>query len=147
MRGKALNKSPDVGQLVTAHVRLELGEPEGEPSAMDSDLTYDPADPYALTMIFKTGTVPVRWTFGRDLLLNGIYEPTGEGDVHVWPCLGSDGSAVVIFELNSPDGDVFVQASSRDVSQFVNAMLVSVPEGTEGNHVDLDAELSGFFSA
>ena len=45
--------------------------------------------------------VEVCWTFARELLLDGQYEPTGDGDVHVWPCLSPRGDAVVI---RGPDG-------------------------------------------
>ena len=64
----------------------------------------------------------MRWTFGRDLLCEGLYEPSGDGDVHVWPCLDSDGHAVVIIELCSPDGEALVQAKTGDLSVFVERM-------------------------
>jgi hypothetical protein len=66
--------------------------------------------------------------------------------VHVWPCLAGDGTAVVIVELSSPEGQVLVQASSRDVARFISAMLSSVPLGDEARYVDLDAELAGLLA-
>jgi hypothetical protein len=64
----------------------------------------------------------------------------------VWPCLSSDGSAVVIIELCSPDGELLVQASSRNVSNFVSGMLASVPDGQESAFVDFDDELAQILS-
>ena len=61
----------------------------------------------------------VRWTFGRDLLIGGLYEPTGDGDVHVWPCLDTDAHSVVMIELCSPDGEALVQARTSDITAFV----------------------------
>ena len=65
-------------------------------------LTMDPGKLEAATTVFMTGTNTVRWTFGRELLCEGLYEPSGDGDVHVWPCLDSDGRAVVIIEPAPP---------------------------------------------
>ena len=132
---------------VTQRVRLELIDATGGATPMDADLSYDPRDPYAVTAVFMTIAGQVRWTFGRDLLVEGLYEPTGDGDVHVWPCLSSSGSAVVIIELCSPDGELLVQASSRKVTSFVGAMLGSVPDGQESSFVDFDDELAQILSA
>src|SRR5690349_12653864 len=46
------------------------------------DLEYDPSDPYAVRFTFHLpGDAPVTWVFARELLLDGISRPTGEGDV------------------------------------------------------------------
>ena len=127
---------------VTQAVTLELIDHTGAVTPIESELHYDPRDPYAVTAVFMTGASQVRWTFGRDLLLEGLYEPSGDGDVHVWPCLDSDGHAVVIIELCSPDGELLVQAGSRNVTGFVQAMLDSVPDGQESAFVDFDDELA-----
>jgi len=135
-------KQTKTAQVVTENVALEFVDPQGEATAIDADLVFAPADPYAVTMVFRTGLQEVRWTFGRELLMEGLYEPSGDGDVHVWPCLSSDGSAVVIIELCSPDGELLVQAHSRSVNRFVGAMLASVPDGQESAFVDFDTELT-----
>ena len=135
-------KQTKTAQVVTENVELEFVDPQGEATSIDADLVFDPADPYAATMVFRTGVQEVLWTFGRELLVEGRYEPTGDGDVHVWPCLSSDGAAVVIVELCSPEGEVLVQTSTRGVDAFVSAMLSSVPAGQEGVHLDFDDELA-----
>ena len=113
-------KQTKTAQVVTENVELEFVDPQGEATTIDADLVFDPADPYAVTMVFRTGMQEVLWTFGRVLLVEGLHEPTGDGDVHVWPCLSSNGSAVVIIELCSPDGELLVQASSRNVTMHFN---------------------------
>ena len=110
---------------------------------LDAEWQYSPSDPFAVTVVMRTDVQEVAWTFGRDLLIDGRYEPTGDGDVHVWPCLSSNGSAVVIIELCSPDGELLVQADTKQVNEFVTDMLVAVPIGTET--MDFDAELERFF--
>jgi hypothetical protein len=132
---------------VSQSIALELIDPSGEATPMRADLSFDPSDPYAVTATFQTATGPVRWTFGRDLLMEGLYEPTGDGDVHVWPCLDSDGHAVVIVELCSPDGEALVQARSGDVTLFVDRMTSLVAPGTESEHLDLDAAIAAIFAA
>lgn len=132
---------------VTQAFSLELIDPTGAVTPIEAELQYDAADPYAVTTVFMTGATRVRWTFGRDLLASGLYEPSGDGDVHVWPCLDSDGLAVVIIELSSPDGEALVQARTGDLSSFVERMSKAVEPGTESDHVDVDAALAAIFIA
>lgn len=140
-QGEIKMKQTKTAQVITESVELEFVDPQGEATSIDADLVFDPADPYAVTMVFRTGVQEVLWTFGRELLVEGLYEPTGDGDVHVWPCLSSSGSAVVIIELCSPDGELLVQAGSRVVAGFVAQMLASVPQDQESAFVDFDNEL------
>lgn len=140
-------KQTQAAQVVTEKVELEFVDPQGEATSIDADLLFDPADPYAITMVFRTGAQEVLWTFGRELLVEGRYEPTGDGDVHVWPCLSSEGGAVVIIELCSPDGELLVQAPSRSVDHFVTAMFDSVPDGQESAFVNFDDELTSILTA
>jgi hypothetical protein len=133
-------------KVVTHSIELDLVDPQGDATSIEADLIFDPADPYAVTMVFRTGEQEVLWTFGRELLLEGRYEPAGDGDVHVWPCLSSEGKAVVIVELCSPQGEVLVQTATRNVDHFVAAMLTSVPDGQESAFVDFDDELAAVLS-
>ena len=111
---------------------------------LSADFSYSPADPFAVAMTLSTVTGPVTWTFARDLLVEGQYEPTGEGDVHVWPCLSPCGEAVVIIELDSPAGETLLQFPSRAVQDFVYASLETVPSSTES--VDVDTWLEALFA-
>ena len=128
-------------------VTLELIDPTGAVTPIEAELHYDPRDPYAVTTVFMTGTSQVRWTFGRDLLVEGLYEPSGDGDVHVWPCLDSDGHAVVIIELCSPDGEALVQAKTGDLSSFVDRMSKAVEIGNESAHLNVDEAIKAIFAA
>jgi hypothetical protein len=132
---------------VTQPLTLELIDPTGAVTPIDAELHYDPRDPYAVTTVFMTGASQVRWTFGRDLLTDGLYEPSGDGDVHVWPCLDSDGHAVVIIELCSPDGEALVQAKTGDLSTFVERMSAAVQPGHESDHIDMDATINAILTA
>ncbi len=103
---------------------------------LSAEFNYNPADPWAVTMTLSTLAGPVEWTFARDLLIEGQYEPTGDGDVHVWPCLSACGEAVVIVELDSPSGESLLQFPTRAVQDFVYASLETVPQGAESANVD-----------
>jgi Streptomyces sporulation and cell division protein, SsgA len=128
-------------RAITEQMRMEFVDTEGLSTPLTAEFEYDPADPFAVSILFTDEPAPVRWTFSRDLLIEGFYEPTGDGDVHVWPCLNTQGSAVVILELSSPSGEVLVQVSSRELSAFIHQMVAMVPQGAEGGLVDLDAEI------
>jgi hypothetical protein len=91
-----------------------------------AQLRYDVDDPYAVTMVFASDEVEVRWTFGRDLLLDGLDQPSGEGDVHLRPCLDSDGHAVVLMELHSLGAEALVQV------RFLRHPLVRPPHPLAG---------------
>jgi hypothetical protein len=132
---------------VTQGVTVELIDASGAATPIEAELQYDSNDPFAVTTVFMTGHSRVRWTFGRDLLAQGLFEPAGDGDVHVWPCLDSDGHAVVIIELCSPDGEALVQAKTGDLSSFVERMCRAVAPGTESNHLDVDAAITALLAS
>ncbi|MFE7114724.1 SsgA family sporulation/cell division regulator, partial [Streptomyces sp. NPDC057654] len=61
------------------------------------ELTYDSNDPYAITFTFHLpGDAPVTWAFARELLLDGLSQPSGEGDVHIAPASSEHLSDVFI---------------------------------------------------
>jgi hypothetical protein len=142
-----MDYSMNTTTTVTAPVQLELIDASGAATPIEAELRYDATDPYAVTTVFRTGHSEVRWTFGRDLLAEGLYEPAGDGDVHVWPCLDNQGHAVVIIELCSPDGEALVQARTGDLRSFVDRMNKAVAPGSESRLLDVDAAIAAILSA
>jgi hypothetical protein len=126
---------------VTRALTLELIDASGFATTVEAELSYDAKDPFAITASFNTGAVTVNWVFARDLLASGRYEPTGDGDVHVWPCLSARGDAVTIIELSSPDGEALMQARSIDVNDFLRRTEDVVPMGREAELIDIDEAL------
>jgi hypothetical protein len=104
-------------------------------------LVYRSDDPYAMHVTFHIGSDdPVRWTFARELLLEGVFRPCGEGDVRVWPSR-SQGRNVICLALRSPDGDALLHAPAQAIAAWLERTLRIVPPGSEGEHLDeLDAE-------
>ncbi|MCX5211687.1 SsgA family sporulation/cell division regulator [Kitasatospora sp. NBC_00240] len=106
------------------------------------DLEYDPGDPYAVRFTFHLpGDAPVTWVFARELLLDGISRPTGEGDVHIHPIGGEELTDVCIV-LHSPEGDALLRASAPPLVAFLTRADRLVPMGQELTGGELEAELA-----
>ncbi len=106
--------------------------------ALDVELGYSENDPYAVTASFGTRHGTIVWAFARDLLLDGLVEPVGDGDVSVWPAVGMRDDACVMIEFRSPDGELLVETPSRGITEFVNRSLDLVPRESESAHLDVD---------
>ena len=132
--------------LVSQVLMLELVDPSGAVAPLETELSYDPADPLAVSATFSTVAGRVRRTFGRDLLIEGLVEPVGDGDVHVWPCVDNNGNSVVIIELCSPDGEALVQGRTAEITAFVERMTRSVAPGAEAALLDVDAAVAAIFA-
>jgi hypothetical protein len=106
----------------------------GEPTLpVATRLTYDPADPYGVSMRFQTGTGAVTWTFARDLLFDGMRHRSGDGDVLIEP----DAEALRLV-LTAPSGTAEFALDAFDVAVFLEETVRLVPRGQETHSVDLD---------
>ncbi|MFF4181700.1 SsgA family sporulation/cell division regulator [Streptomyces sp. NPDC001691] len=73
-------------EAVQAEVMMNFLVSEELSFRIPVELTYEATDPYAVRMTFHLpGDAPVTWAFGRELLLDGINRPAGDGDVRVEP--------------------------------------------------------------
>jgi hypothetical protein len=132
---------------VHQHARLELVDSRGTAMPIEADFNYDSQDPFAVSATFDTAAGLVHWSFSRDLLIDGLNEPTGDGDVHVWPCLDTDGRAVVIIELCSPDGEALVQMRTELLRSFTDKMLRAVQRGEESSYLDVDGAITAILAS
>jgi hypothetical protein len=120
-------------------MRLVLSPERGVP--VPARLSYRSDDPYAVHITFHINSDrPVHWTFARDLLVEGVFRPSGQGDVRVWPTK-AEGRSVVLMALSSPDGDALLQAPVPQVSAWLERTLRAVPPGTEGGQLGIDDAL------
>ncbi|AWN27469.1 SsgA family sporulation/cell division regulator [Streptomyces sp. NEAU-S7GS2] len=109
-------------------------------------LRYRTDDPYAVHVTFHIGSdSPVSWTFARELLVEGVFRPCGDGDVRVWPTK-SDGRSLVCIALDSPDGRALLEAPAAAVSGWLERTLRVVPPGSEQRHLGLDKGLRDLFA-
>jgi len=120
-------------QRIRHRLTVELVGPRGAAS-LEAELRYDTADPYAVVISFQRGAEEVDWVFGRDLLLRGVSEPAGDGDVKVLPSLDADGRAVVVVSLAAPSGQALVEMRTRELLEFLAMTTRLVWPGTEREH-------------
>ncbi|WP_458244026.1 SsgA family sporulation/cell division regulator [Streptomyces sp. MAI_2237] len=120
-------------------LRLILSPERGVP--VPARLSYRTDDPYAVHVAFHINSRhPVAWTFSRELLVEGVFRPCGQGDVRVWPTK-TEGRSVVLMALSSPDGDALLEAPAGQVSAWLERTLRMVPPGTEGGQLGIDDAL------
>lgn len=138
---------------VQVDTALRLVVPDGSGVPVQATLRYEPSDPYAVHVIFcadlADGDEPepsVAWSFARDLLLAGLTEPAGMGDVRVWPWTGQDGQ-VVALALSSPDGHALFEVPTATLDDFLQRSYAEVPAGEEAAYVDLDAVVTELLRA
>ncbi len=105
-------------------------------------LRYLAGDPFAVHVSFHVGSeAPVHWTFARELLIEGVRQPSGHGDVRIWPTK-ADTRDVVCLALSSPDGNALVEAPTAPLTAWLERTLLLVPAGTESARLRLDDGLT-----
>jgi hypothetical protein len=103
--------------------------------------SYCADDPYAVTIEIQTrGDRFVDWVLARELLVEGLSEPAGIGDVRVRPASMGEWD-VTLIEICSPDGHAMLEVDRDLLRQFVQATIDLVPLGGEAMAVDMDAEI------
>lgn len=134
------------GSTVSAEVVFRLVVPGKAGMPLTADLHYRADDPYAVTVAFHAGDgETVEWTFGRELLALGVAGPAGLGDVKIWPSTESASGlrgVVLNIELSSPSGEARLEASAREVSDFLRRAYQAVPRGREGEWIDFEDKLA-----
>jgi hypothetical protein len=113
---------------------------------VEAELLYRRSNPYAVELSFRTEGADVVWLFGRHLLMRGVHEPAGHGDVQIRPGIDPDGHGVVVLQLLSPDGAALVEARAGDVLAFLAHTTQEVWPGTEGDHLDVDETIAALLS-
>ncbi|MFF4746352.1 SsgA family sporulation/cell division regulator [Streptomyces chengbuensis] len=115
---------------------------------MIMNLRYEPSDPYVVHAAFTTDVdsdESVEWIIGRDLLIEGLEGPAGEGDVRIWPT-GEEGYRDLYILLNSPSGTALLKAPEREFKAFLRETEAVVPRGAELRHSDFDRLLAHFLA-
>src|ERR1051326_4391410 len=106
---------------VEVETSLRLVAPDSTALAVRASLRYDPADPYAVHVLFhaeSAGGEAVSWSFARELLVTGLDEPAGIGDVRVWPWNTPRGEFVAL-ALSSPDGNALFEVPRSVLVRFL----------------------------
>ncbi|MFE9092688.1 SsgA family sporulation/cell division regulator [Streptomyces sp. NPDC007264] len=105
------------------------------------ELHYDTCDPYAVRLTFHLpGDAPVTWAFGRELLVDGVGRPCGEGDVHIAPA-EQDTFGDVLIRLQVGADQALFRSGAVPLVAFLDRTDKLVPLGQEGSLEDFDAHL------
>ncbi len=107
---------------------------ESETETVEVRLSYDAADPFAVTVDVMAPTRAMTWVFSRDLLADGLRSmvPLGEGRIRVQ-------ATSVLTEISGDDATgehVVLRLPWWNTREFVRLSQVEVPRGRETCDVD-----------
>lgn len=105
-----------------------------EAEAVEVQMTYDPADPLAVTLHLVGVGREEWWVFARDLLADGLRSlvPVGHGDVHVQAT-----SVLTEISRRDPAGAwETLRLPWWNSREFIRLSQVEVPRGSETCDVD-----------
>jgi len=105
------------------------------------ELGYETRDPYAVRLTFHLpGDAPVTWTFGRELLIDGMGGACGDGDVRIAPA-EYDTVGDVLIRLQVGADQALFRYGAAPLITFLDRTDKLVPLGQERSLADFDAHL------
>ncbi|MBE4734732.1 MULTISPECIES: SsgA family sporulation/cell division regulator [Streptomyces] len=105
------------------------------------ELRYETCDPYAVRLTFHLpGDAPVTWAFGRELLIDGVGRPCGDGDVHIAPA-DPETFGEVLIRLQVGSDQAMFRVGTAPLVAFLDRTDKLVPLGQERSLADFDALL------
>ncbi|WP_318216295.1 SsgA family sporulation/cell division regulator [Streptomyces sp. SCL15-6] len=130
-----------MGESVQAEVMMSFLVSEELSFRIPVELRYQTCDPYAVRLTFHLpGDAPVTWAFGRELLVDGVGTPCGDGDVHIAP-VDPGPLAEVLIRLQVGSDQALFRSSAAPLVAFLDRTDKLVPLGQEGALADFDAHL------
>ncbi|GCB47755.1 SsgA family sporulation/cell division regulator [Streptomyces sp. NL15-2K] len=130
-----------MGESVQAEVMMSFLVSEELSFRIPVELRYETCDPYAVRLTFHLpGDAPVTWAFGRELLIDGLGRPCGDGDVRVSPA-DPDGLGEVLIRLQVGGDQALFRSSTAPLVAFLDRTDKLVPLGQEGALGDFDSHL------
>ncbi|MEV7598344.1 SsgA family sporulation/cell division regulator [Kitasatospora sp. NPDC089797] len=125
---------------ILGHMLMRLVVSTVSTRLVSVDLRYEASDPYAVQLAFRRGRgAQVTWHFGRELLIDGLTRPVGEGDVRIGPT--DHHPPEVSITLKSTIGSALLLASCGPLNAFLDRTDSLVPVGYESVEQDIDAQL------
>ncbi|MCT9075915.1 SsgA family sporulation/cell division regulator [Streptomyces fulvoviolaceus] len=121
--------------LKTLVVQLQASDTDRFPVL--AHLSYDAADPFAVTAVFShDGRVLARWRLDREMLADGLLRPVGVGDVRLCPVSTGmwEELRMDFFGDARPDGGrqhAVVFAWAPALAAFLRETEEAVPPGRE----------------
>lgn len=100
-------------------------------------LVYTPQeDPFGIAVTFMPPQAEhVKWRFSRDLLIDGLVNPQGEGDVRILT-----GFEFIDMMVQNGGQSAVFRFTRRDIADFCQKITKVVPRGTEDAWFDWESE-------
>ncbi|MEU1598319.1 SsgA family sporulation/cell division regulator [Streptomyces sp. NPDC005708] len=125
---------------VTCALRVELVMEDLPVILLSAALHYSITDPFAVQLILAPTETAVEWTFARDLLQAGIQQPSGIGDVEIWPARFPEedtaASDLICINLKSSDDETLLRVSKAMTRTFLQQTYSMMPSGVEQSDID-----------
>jgi hypothetical protein len=114
----------------------------GQPAPVVTRWSYSANDPFAVSLAVRTRHDRwVEWLVARDLVVESLAGPSGEGDVRMSSQV-VQGYDIVQIEIHSHDGHAVLEVDRDLLRHFVEASLDLVALGDEADRMDLDVEIA-----
>ncbi|MBV1939789.1 MULTISPECIES: SsgA family sporulation/cell division regulator [Streptomyces] len=127
--------------VVQAEVMMSFVVSEELSFRIPVELRYETCDPYAVRLTFHLpGDAPVTWAFGRELLIDGVGRPCGDGDVHITPA-DAEGFGDVLIRLQVGADQALFRCGTAPLLAFLDRTDRVVPLGQERSLADFDTHL------
>lgn len=131
---------------VRQKIGLQVITEPGMSLPITAELCYLPEDPFAVRVRFPASTTlsgeGVEWTFARDLLGAGLGQPSGLGDIRIWP-MDDDRTGLALI---APEGIAVLEAETADLLRFLDRTYAAVPAGSERQQTSVDHALDSLLA-
>jgi hypothetical protein len=125
--------------MTTEAIHAELVALYDGTTPVRSRWSYRADQPFTVTAAFQTDRDRwVEWVFSRELLVAGLDDSAGVGDVRFRP-IEERGLRMLVVEIESPEGYAMLELDHDAVADFLDGTEEMVPLGSEDDHFDVDA--------
>jgi hypothetical protein len=125
--------------MTTEAIHAELVALYDGTTPVRSRWSYRGDQPFTVIAAFQTDRDRwVEWVFSRELLVEGLTDSAGVGDVRFRP-MEERGLNMLVVEIESPEGYALLELDLEAVAGFLGATEELVPLGAEEEHFDVDA--------
>jgi hypothetical protein len=128
--------------LVTAELSARVLWPGSGSRSARIRLQYRSTDPFAVLMTIRLrGSEPSTWTFGRELLDDGLRRASGLGAITVEPCPQAP-TVLLHVTLRDDVSEAALELRRAPIAEFVSRTYDTVPARHEGLYLVVDDDAS-----
>ena len=110
----------------------------GRQDSLLATMEFDTSDPFAVSLTFHGNESSIEWVFARSLVIDGLQNTAGSGDVQIW----LEDAGMAIIRLESPSGTAVLRTPVLPLTVFVDDMLSLTPLGHELDGLNIYKELN-----